>query len=116
MGLARRAWRAALTGCEGQGNGKILNSKSAWHGHVLVLPVRNFHKNHSGFKRIFITPGCCAYWIAAGALLSGNVWVMRGRGSTFLERSKTMAFAKGPHRDPTSVISFTTSGPVSTGN
>src|SRR6266849_1402320 len=53
--------------------------------------------------------------MALSALAKGKIWVMSAVGSTFPERSRAMALAKGPHREPTTVISFTTIGHVSTG-
>src|SRR5208337_4300530 len=52
---------------------------------------------------------------ACGASCSGKVREMSGMGSTLPERSSAMALAKGPQREPTTVISFTTMGQVSTG-
>ena len=40
---------------------------------------------------------------------------MRGRGSTSFARSRAMAFANGPQREPSTVISFTTMGQDSMG-
>src|ERR1700681_4082674 len=80
-----------------------------------ILCLTKVNKNHSGLMRTFIMPGCCADLIAAGALVCGNVRVMSERRSTFPERNSAMAFAKGPQGDPTSVISLTTKGQVSTG-
>src|SRR5208337_3691197 len=53
--------------------------------------------------------------MAWGASCSGKVREMSGMGSTLPERSSAMALAKGPQREPTTVISFTTMGQVSTG-
>ena len=62
-----------------------------------------------------MTPVRCAKAMALFASASGNVRVINGVGSTSPERSKAIALANGPHREPTTVISFTTIGQVSTG-
>src|SRR6266576_1751325 len=61
----------------------------------------------------FITPGLWANAIASCASASGNARVTSGLGSTFPERSRAIALSKGPHREPTTLISFTTIGHVS---
>src|SRR2546429_6718341 len=63
----------------------------------------------------FITPGLWANAIASCASASGNARVTSGLGSTFPERSRAIALSKGPHREPTTLISFTTIGHVATG-
>src|SRR5229473_3547174 len=70
---------------------------------------------HHALSNTFITPGFCANAMAAGASKRGNVCVMSGAGSTFPERRSAIALAKGPQRDPITVISLTTIGHVSTG-
>src|SRR5579864_794757 len=66
--------------------------------------------NCYGFSRTFRTPFCCANFMALLASESGNVRVMSGRGSTSFARSRAIAFANGPQREPSMVISFTTMG------
>ncbi len=62
-----------------------------------------------------MTPACWAKAIAFCASASGNVRVINRVGSTSRESSNAIALANGPHREPTTVISFTTIGQVSTG-
>ena len=62
-----------------------------------------------------MTPSRRAKAMAFCAFASGNVRVINGAGSTSPERSKAIALPNGPHREPTTVISFTTIGQVSTG-
>ena len=68
-----------------------------------------------GASKTLRTPGFCACATAPGASASGNVPVISGRGSTLPDRNKAIAFSNGPQRDPTTLISFTTMGQVSTG-
>src|SRR6266566_4982220 len=63
----------------------------------------------------FITPGLWASRMASAASFKGNTPEINGRGSTRPERSRASAGGNGPHREPITVISFTTSGHVSTG-
>src|SRR5467141_62764 len=72
------------------------------------------NRDHA-FSATFITPDFCANAMAAGASKRGNVHAMSGVGSIFPERRSAIALANGPHRDPTTVISLTTIGQVSTG-
>jgi len=63
----------------------------------------------------FVTPGFCANTMAVGASKRGKLRVMSGVGAILPARRRAIALANGPQRDPTTVISFTTIGHVSTG-
>src|SRR5260370_19521902 len=111
---ARRASPPASTGSEDFAPHpceylRLLRLSVVFFRHELSL-----NQSHA-LSNTFITPGFCANAIAAGASKRGNVRVTSGAGSIFPERRSAIALAKGPHRDPTTVISLTTIGHVSTG-
>lgn len=61
-----------------------------------------------------MVPRLWAKAMALAASFIGNVREISGVGSTLPERSRAIALANGPQREPTKVISLTTMGQVST--
>src|SRR6516162_2761241 len=80
-----------------------------------LVPFRVRRANFALLNRTFRTLDFWAWKIAWDTSFSGNICEMSGVGSTLPERNSAMALAKGPQREPTTVISLTTIGQVFTG-